>query len=68
MAKKKTLTDQYQDHLLRVGRSPRTVKAYTHDLAAFARWLEQTAGEDFDPQAVDPETSRSTKVTWFVKA
>ena len=51
--KKKTITDQYQDYLARVGKSPHTVKAYGHDMATFARWLEQTIGEDFDPRAVD---------------
>ena len=61
MAAKKTVTDQYRGHLTKVGKSPHTVRAYVHDLAAFTRWFEQTAGEDCDPQAVDPETSRSTK-------
>lgn len=51
--KKKTITDRYQDYLARVGKSPHTVKAYGHDMATFARWLEQTIGEDFDPRAVD---------------
>jgi len=53
MAMKKSVVHQYQDHLTRVGKSPNTVKAYSHDVTAFARWLEQTIGEDFSPQAVD---------------
>ncbi len=40
MAKQKTLTGQYQDHLTRIGKSPQTVEAYSYDLAAFARWFE----------------------------
>ena len=44
---------QYRDHLARVGKSANTVKAYGHDLAAFAGWLAQTTGEDLNPQAVD---------------
>jgi len=61
MAKKKTVTDQYQDHLLRIGRSPRTVKAYAHDLAVFARWFKQTTGEAFHPRAVDPRDIQDYK-------
>ena len=61
MAEKKTFTDQYRDYLVKVGRSPQTVKAYSHDLASFARWFEQTSGEDFDPQAVDPRDIREYK-------
>jgi len=61
MTMKKTLTDQYQDHLLRVGRSPRTVKAYAHDLAIFARWFKQTTGEALHPRAVDPRDIREYK-------
>jgi site-specific recombinase XerD len=61
MARKKTLTDQYQDHLLRIGRSPRTVQAYAHDLVAFTRWFEQITGEDFDTQAVDPRDIQEYK-------
>ena len=61
MAKKKTLTDQYQDHLLRIGRSPRTVKAYAHDLAVFARWFKQTTGEAFHPRALDPRDVQEYK-------
>ncbi|NIO04587.1 MAG: site-specific integrase, partial [Proteobacteria bacterium] len=50
MAAKKNVTDQYRDHLTKVGKSPHTVRAYSHNLAAFTRWFEQTTGEDFDPQ------------------
>jgi site-specific recombinase XerD len=61
MAAKKNVTHQYRDHLTKVGKSPHTVRAYAHDLAAFARWFEQTAGEDFDPQAVDPRDIQEYK-------
>jgi len=53
MAAKKKVTDQYREHLTKVGKSPHTVRAYSHDLAAFTHWFEQTTGEDFGPQAVD---------------
>jgi site-specific recombinase XerD len=61
MATRKNVTDQYRDHLTKVGKSPHTVRAYTHDLAAFVRWFEQTAGEDFAPQAVDPRDIQEYK-------
>ena len=61
MAAKKNVTDQYRDHLTKVGKSPHTVRAYGHDLAAFTRWFEQIAGEDFDPQAVDPRDIQEYK-------
>jgi site-specific recombinase XerD len=51
--KKESITDLYEDYLTRVGRSPNTVKAYTHDVAAFVRWFEQTIGEEFTPRCVD---------------
>ena len=51
---KESLIDQYRDRLIRVGKSPHTVKAYIHDVAAFASWFHQTTGEVFDPQVVDP--------------
>jgi len=47
--------------LTKVGKSPHTVRAYVHDLTTFARWFEQTAGEDFDPQAVDPRDIQEYK-------
>ena len=40
-----TFLQDYQDYLERAGRSSHTVKAYTQDLAAFARWYEHTTGE-----------------------
>ena len=43
----------YKKHLETVGKSPHTVRAYSQDLAAFARWFEQTTGEDLIPRAVD---------------
>lgn len=49
------LLDAYREHLERAGKSPHTVKAYLHDLAAFAAWFHQTTGEAFAPQAVDPK-------------
>jgi len=49
----KSVIDQYCDHLTRVGKSPNTVKAYSHDVGAFAHWFEQTYGENFRPQTVD---------------
>ena len=61
MATKKKVLDQYRDHITKVGRSPHTVKNYALDLAAFARWFEQTTGEDFDPRAVDPRDIQEYK-------
>jgi site-specific recombinase XerD len=61
MAAKKKVTDQCRGHLTKVGKSPHTVRAYGHDLAAFVRWFEQTTGEAFDPQAVDPRDIQEHK-------
>lgn len=61
MDTEKSVTDQYQDYLTRVGKSPNTVRAYGHDLTAFARWWEQTTGEDFAPQAIDPREIQEYK-------
>jgi len=44
-----------------VGKSPHTVRVYSQDLAAFTRCFEQAAGEDFDPQAVDPRDVQEYK-------
>jgi site-specific recombinase XerD len=41
MAAKQNVTDQYREHLTKVGKSLHTVRAYSHDLAAFARWAKQ---------------------------
>ena len=54
MTTEKTLTDQYEEYLDRVGKSANTVKAYAHDIAAFAQWFAQATGDGFHPQAVDP--------------
>ncbi|WP_322797983.1 tyrosine-type recombinase/integrase [Thermoflexus sp.] len=42
----------FLQELARRGRSARTLKGYGEDLQAFARWLEATAGEPFDPRGV----------------
>jgi site-specific recombinase XerD len=50
----RNILDEYRDYLERTGKSASTVKAYTHDVASFATWFEQTTGEGFAPGAVDP--------------
>ena len=44
-----TFLQDYQDYLERAGRSEHTVRAYTQDLVAFARWYEHTTGEALSP-------------------
>ncbi|MCB0027239.1 MAG: tyrosine-type recombinase/integrase, partial [Anaerolineales bacterium] len=44
----------YQEYLEQTGKSANTVKAYIHDVAAFASWFEQTTGDEFAPGIVDP--------------
>ncbi|MBU1661278.1 MAG: site-specific integrase, partial [Chloroflexi bacterium] len=39
-------------------RSPLTVKGYRSDLRSFARWFEQTNGEQLTPQAITPTDLR----------
>jgi len=48
------LLETYTKHLQTIGKSPHTVKAYTHDLAGFAQWFTQTTGEAGDSQAIGP--------------
>jgi len=48
------LVANYQEYLEQAGKSANTVKAYVHDVAAFASLFEQTTGEDFAPGIVDP--------------
>jgi site-specific recombinase XerD len=64
MTKQETLTDQYRSYLARVGKSPHTIKAYSHDASAFASWWEQTTGKKFDPQLLTLAIFRSIKITW----
>jgi site-specific recombinase XerD len=52
--KNENILDEYREYLERTGKSANTVKAYTHDVASFATWFEQTTGEGFAPGAVDP--------------
>jgi site-specific recombinase XerD len=54
MSEQKSLIDQYRDHLAQVGKSPHTLKAYTHDVGAFATWWEGSTGQAFNPRLVDP--------------
>ena len=54
MTEEKTLLTQYRSYLERVGKSPRTVQAYSDDVASFAKWFEQTTGEGLHPSLVDP--------------
>jgi site-specific recombinase XerD len=48
------ILETYSKHLLTLGKSVHTVKAYAHDLTGFAQWFAQTTGETFDPQTVGP--------------
>jgi len=46
--------DRFAAHLRARDRSERTVDSYIRDLRAFARWFEQTNGEEFSPERVTP--------------
>jgi integrase/recombinase XerC len=52
--KRKEILAEYREHLERAGKSANTVKAYVHDVGDFATWFEQTTGEGFAPNIVDP--------------
>jgi integrase/recombinase XerC len=54
MARNKDVVADYQDYLEQTGKSANTVKAYLHDVGAFASWFEQTTGDEFAPGIVDP--------------
>lgn len=42
--------DQYKAYLADMDRSPRTIAGYLRDLTRFARWFEQTNGEQMSPE------------------
>ena len=52
------LIDQYNDHLIRAGKSSHTVRAYVQDGTAFARWFEGTSGRAINPPSVDPRDTQ----------
>ena len=54
MAGNKEVIADYQEYLEQTGKSANTVKAYVHDVRAFASWFEQTTGDEFAPGIVDP--------------
>lgn len=53
------LLEEFRKELQRQGRSPLTVEGYTADLTDFARWIEHTYGEPFDPSRIVREDIRS---------
>ncbi len=46
--------DNFLQYLFEQGKSQSTINQYRRGIAHFARWLEQTYGEAFDPAAVVP--------------
>ena len=54
MVRSKDVVADYQEYLEQTGKSANTVKAYLHDVGAFASWFEQTTGDEFSPGIVDP--------------
>ena len=54
MVRNKDVVADYQEYLEQTGKSANTVKAYLHDVGAFASWFEQTTGDEFAPGIVDP--------------
>lgn len=45
---------QFEEHLLDVGKSEHTVRAYTLDMYDLIKWFEQSADNSFEPGAVGP--------------
>jgi integrase/recombinase XerC len=54
MVENKGVVTDYEEYLEQTGKSVNTVKAYVHDIGAFASWFEQTTGDEFAPGIVDP--------------
>ncbi|HSG15525.1 MAG TPA: tyrosine-type recombinase/integrase [Anaerolineae bacterium] len=54
MVGNKDVVTDYQEYLEQTGKSANTVKAYVHDVGAFASWFRQTTGDEFAPGIVDP--------------
>jgi integrase/recombinase XerC len=50
--------DRFLDDLAREGAAPKTLASYRSDLAAFARWFQQSTGEVFGAAAVTPTDLR----------
>ena len=57
---KNTLVD-FRHYLVDSHRSERTVTGYSHDLALFARWFEQTHAKPLTPQALTPGDVKNYK-------
>ena len=54
MADNKDIVVDYREYLEKTGKSVNTIKAYSHDVASFASWFEQTTGDIFAPGIIDP--------------
>ena len=48
------IVSNYQHYLEQAGKSANTIKAYVHDVTSFAKWFEQTSGEEFAASLIDP--------------
>lgn len=44
--------EEFNKYLLEIGRSPHTAKSYREAVEGFARFLEETTGEPFDPRKI----------------
>lgn len=54
--------NEFSEYLLESGSSPRTAKSYREAVEGFARFLEESTGEPFDPKKtllVDVKTYKS---------
>ena len=53
--------DRWVSYLERQGKSPLTREAYLNALTHFVSWLQQTYGDEFDPQEVIARDVREWK-------
>ena len=55
------ILDNFTQYLRNTGKAELTVKGYSADLAIFARWFEETRGEEFKPQNITAMDLRDYK-------
>lgn len=60
-ANEESFIADFARHLENAERSPCTIKSYTHDLRAFAKWFQDTNSEGLTPTSITPTDLRKYK-------
>ena len=59
MTKRKPTLENFAEHLTDAGRAEHTVAGYVQDLRVFARWFEQTTGQELAPDKLTSHDARA---------